>query len=83
LEELKLKKHPDKTFIGKTNRGFDFLGHKYKPSGLSLAPKTFERFADRIARLYEQGADELRIGQFIRHWTKWTRAGLGQNKVDC
>jgi hypothetical protein len=26
LAELKLEKHPDKTFIGRIEKGFDFLG---------------------------------------------------------
>tara|TARA_Y100001958_G_C20909916_1_gene328479 strand:- start:55 stop:252 length:198 start_codon:yes stop_codon:yes gene_type:complete len=31
LEELKVEKHPDKTFIGKTEKGFTFLGNFIKP----------------------------------------------------
>jgi|GEM_PF-6807769 len=27
VNELKLEKHPDKTLIGRTGRGFDFLGY--------------------------------------------------------
>ena len=27
LGSLRLEKHPDKTFIGKIERGFDFLGY--------------------------------------------------------
>jgi hypothetical protein len=26
---------------------------------------------------YEQGADYLRIGEYVRHWLKWVRSGLG------
>jgi hypothetical protein len=26
---LRLEKHPDKTFIGKIERGFDFLGYRF------------------------------------------------------
>jgi RNA-directed DNA polymerase len=40
LAELKVEKHPDKTFIGRIERGFDFLGYHFSPGGLSLAPKT-------------------------------------------
>ncbi len=29
LAELKLEKHPDKTFIGRISRGFDFLGYNF------------------------------------------------------
>ncbi len=39
---------------------------------------TFERFAERITRLYEQGADCLRIGEYVKHWFKWVRTGIGK-----
>jgi len=64
FNELKLEKHPDKTSIGRPERGFDFLGYFLKPSELSVADKTIERFKQRITRLYEQGADSVRIGQY-------------------
>jgi hypothetical protein len=38
---------------------------------------TFDRFIERISRLYEQGADEVRIGEYVRHWLKWVRSGVG------
>jgi hypothetical protein len=28
---------------------------------------TFARFTERISRLYEQGADYLRIGEYVEH----------------
>ncbi len=31
LNVLKVEKHSDKTFIGKVERGFDFLGYFLKP----------------------------------------------------
>ncbi len=37
---LRLEKHPDKTFIGRIERGFDFLGYHFGPDGLSVAKKT-------------------------------------------
>jgi len=40
LNELKVEKHPDKTFIGRIAKGFDFLGYSFEPKGLSIAPKT-------------------------------------------
>ncbi|MCK5096778.1 MAG: group II intron reverse transcriptase domain-containing protein, partial [Desulfobacteraceae bacterium] len=55
FNELKLEQHPDKTLIGRTARGFDFLGYHFKPDGLSVAKKTVKNFIQHIARLYEQG----------------------------
>ena len=51
LNELKVEKHPDKTFIGRVAKGFDFLGHSFEPKGLSIAPKTLANFLDRIIQL--------------------------------
>jgi len=33
LAELKVAQHPDKTFIGRIARGFDFDGRPERPSG--------------------------------------------------
>lgn len=54
LGGLGLDKHPDKTFIGRVERGFDFLGYHFSPAGLSVAASTMERFVARATRLYEQ-----------------------------
>jgi hypothetical protein len=54
FNELKLEQHPDKTLIGRTRRGFDYLGYFIKPDMVSVAKKTVHNFLKRIARLYEQ-----------------------------
>ncbi len=38
---------------------------------------TFERFTERISRLYEQGAVLERIEEYVKHWFKWVRTGIG------
>jgi len=67
-----LEKHPDKTFIGRVERGCDFLGYHFGPDGITVAAKTMERFVRRAARLYEQGPGEVfassRFGRFVRRW---------------
>ncbi|MCP4109361.1 MAG: hypothetical protein GY749_28200 [Desulfobacteraceae bacterium] len=63
---LKPDKHPDKTFIGRISRGFDFPGYQFSSGGLvGVDAKTVERFAERVSRLYEQGADLGRIGEYL------------------
>ncbi len=76
MRELQLSLHPDKTFIGSIARGFDFLGYWFSPQGLGVAPKTVERFVERVSRLYEHGADFCRIGEYLRHWWRWVRSGV-------
>lgn len=43
MANLLVEKYPDKTFIGRISRGFDFLGYWFTPSGLGIALKTLER----------------------------------------
>lgn len=74
FNKLHLEQHPDKTLIGRTERGFDFLGYHFEPERLSIAGKTIERFKERIARLYEQGTDINRIGQYVLNWLRWVQA---------
>ena len=82
FNELMLEQHPDKTLIGRAERGFDFLGYYFNPDGLSVAWKTVERLMERVARLYEQGADSLRIGQYVSRWIGWVEGGFGMWEVD-
>ena len=76
LAQLKVEKHPDKTFIGKAVRGFSFLGYFLKPGNLRVATTTINNMKERIARLYEQGACAARIGQYILRWVQWLLGGL-------
>jgi hypothetical protein len=41
-----------------------------------MSRRTVEKFAKRVAQLYEQGADAVGIGQYVRRWLRWTAAGL-------
>ncbi len=84
LGALGLEKHPDKTFIGRTERGFDFLGYNFGPDGLGVAKATIERFIKRASRLYEQkrigkvAPDAL--GMYTRRWMRWVRSGVGEGR---
>ena len=80
LGALRLEKHPGKTFIGRIEKGFDFLGYHFSRRGLTLARQTIENFLERAIRLYEQEPGErivpVRLGAYVRRWRRWTRAGL-------
>ncbi len=41
-----------------------------------LGMGTLRRFVDRVVRLYEQDADLVSIGQYVRQWRKWAVAGI-------
>ena len=82
---LPLEKHPDKTFIGRIERGFDFLGYHFGPEGLTMAARTIEQFVERAIRLYEQepgaASTDSRFGMYVRRWAGWAEAGLQEGTL--
>ena len=80
LDGLGLQKHPDKTFIGRIERGFDFLGYHFSREGLTVARSTVEQFVARITQRYAQepgtpqGVARLRV--YVRRWIGWATGGL-------
>ena len=78
LGALRLEKHPAKTFIGRIERGFDFLGYHFSPAGLAVAKKTVANFIEKASRLYEQerraapAASPLEM--YVMQWRKSARA---------
>ncbi len=78
LGSLNLEKHPDKTLIGRIERGFDFLGYHFSAAGLAVAKDTLVRFVERAARLYEQGPrgpdGSSQLGLYVQRWVRWAGA---------
>jgi hypothetical protein len=78
--ELKLSQHPEKTFIGRIERGFDFLGYYLCRRPLRLAQRTLQNHATRLHRLYEQQTTApegaARLDEYVTRWKRWCRAGL-------
>ena len=81
LNLLKIEKHPDKTFIGRAATGFDFLGYRVKPGELSVSQNTIKRHFEHTDRLYEQGASQNRIREYVRRWFDWLIVGLGLSMI--
>ena len=83
FNQLQLEKHPDKTFIGKVEKGFDFLGYHFSVQGLRIANITWSKFVARLHRLYEQkkaSADcDAVLGEYVYRWIQWANAGLNTN----
>ena len=79
LGSLRMEKHPDKTFIGRIERGFDFLGYHFGQEGLSVAKTTIENFVVPAIRLYEREPGEAcastRFGEYVRRWRVDDRGG--------
>jgi len=71
LNNLELEQHPDKTFIGRVERGFDFLGVHFNRQGCRVSAPALTSFTARSTRLYERGASTRRIGGYVRRWIEW------------
>jgi RNA-directed DNA polymerase len=80
LRALGLEKHSEKTFIGRIERGFDFLGYHFSPTGLKLATKTIADFIEKASRLYEQKRSSVSAGSalemYVRRWLRWVKSGI-------
>ena len=86
FDGLKLEKHPEKTVIGRIEKGFDFLGYHISPEGLSLAKKTIGNFIERATRLYQQepegGVSSHQLGLYVRRWCRWVHAGFSYERSE-
>jgi RNA-directed DNA polymerase len=80
LSALSLEKHPDKTFIGRIERGFDFLGYHFSPTGLTVAKQTIANFIEKASRLYEQKRSAVlaatALEMYVRRWVRWAVSGI-------
>jgi hypothetical protein len=78
-----LEKHPDKTFVGRVDKSFNFLGYHFAREGLSVAEVTVEKFVERAIRLYEQergeSSDSSALREYVQRWLRWARARLGDD----
>jgi hypothetical protein len=91
LNTLKVEKHPDKTYIGKIENGFDFLGYHFSRLNLKVAEKTWKKHALHIIRLYEQlrkkkaTSTEMAssLGLYVKRWQRWAVAGLQGITIDA
>ena len=86
MNRLRVEQHPDKTFIGRVSKGFDFLGYHFEPGNLGVAEKTIRKFVSHACRLYERATkkDQSRavpmvpsvVTDYVKRWNVWVNAGL-------
>ncbi len=70
LNQIKLKMHPDKTFIGCIKKGFDFLGVHFGDTP-KISNTSLENHQTKIAQRYAQGASAACIADYIARWSSW------------
>ena len=80
LADLGLRTHPNKTWVGKAEQGFDFLGYHLSRDEVTVAQATVERCVTRIHRLYEQERGTpfrpSPLGMYVSRWWRWAEGGL-------
>jgi hypothetical protein len=90
FHQLKVEQAPDKTFIGKISRGWDFLGYHFDGKQLTVAAKTVQKHVLHYRQLYEllrkkkATSDEmaLALGQYVKRWQRWVVAGLDDKPIN-
>ena len=79
LENLQLTLAKSKTYIGRVNKGFDFLGYRIGeglPDTITISKTTVQRFYQRLQQLYEQRASIDRVAAYKKRWYQWVIGGL-------
>lgn len=71
------EQHPDKTFIGRVEKGFDWMGFWFTDKGCtSVAPRALKNRTMKLRRLYERFRHQPavraeRMAQYTRYWLRW------------
>ena len=77
ISSLHFKLAPDKTYIGKTTKAFDFLGFKFDNRGvIGVGDLAFKRHITKVTALYEQSCSKDKISNYKKHWRTWSQIGL-------
>jgi RNA-directed DNA polymerase len=90
FSQLKVEQAPDKTFIGKISRGWDFLGYYFDGKNLTVAAKTVTKHVLHYRQLYEKlrmkKATSIEmasvLGLYVTRWQRWVAAGLQGIKIN-
>lgn len=73
--------HPDKTFIGRISKGFDWMGAWISATGIEkIAPRALSNHHNVLLRLYEQTRrlpklkQQMRVEQYLVRWNRWAES---------
>jgi hypothetical protein len=85
FNQLKVEQAPDKTFIGRIEKEFDFLGYRFGLPELGLAEKTISNSVNKVRQLYEQKQTATKraamLDDYITRWLRWVVAGLVEKPI--
>nr|WP_318466695.1 hypothetical protein [Photobacterium leiognathi] len=75
FNQFSFKQHPDKTFIGKIDKGFDWMGAQFAQSGIvDIAPRSLKKILENIQRLYEQTPQ--RVAEYLNRSLRYFIASI-------
>ena len=75
LDELRLSLRPEKTFVGRNQKGFDLLGYHITLQGFSPSQKTQEKALKNAKYRHAQGGKKSLL-EYLNRWRTWVHAGL-------
>lgn len=78
LQAYGFVQHPDKTFIGRVEKGFDWMGAWLGTNGVEdIAPRALANHREKVRRLYERlrmwprARAHARVSQYRTRWKIW------------
>ena len=70
----------DKTFIGRVEKDFDFLGYQFGEEKLTVSARALLNHLRRLTQLYEQKKHlpnwQILLDDYRRRWVTWVYAGI-------
>jgi hypothetical protein len=88
---LKVAQAPDNNFIGRIEKGFDFLGYRFGLPELGLAEKTITNAVNKVPQptLFIEKEQKLAapkraamLDDYITRWLRWVNAGLDDKPIN-
>jgi RNA-directed DNA polymerase len=86
FNQLKVAQAPDKTFIGKISKGFDFLGYQFGKEKITVSTRTLHNHIRRLTQLYEQNKHQpnwkMLLDDYRQHWVTCVYSGIPSSILD-
>jgi RNA-directed DNA polymerase len=80
FNQLKVEQAPDKTYISKISKGFDFLGYQFGKEKITVSKRTLESHIRRLTQLYEQKRSHPNwmalLDDYRQRWVTWVYSGI-------
>ena len=86
FNQLKVEQAPDKTFIGRIQKGFDFLGYQFGEEKLTVSKRTLDNHIRRLTQLYEQKKSHPNwmalLDDYRQRWVTWVYSGIPSSIIN-